>query len=280
MNNTYTTSDDDNQGEENTPGDENMKEDNQGGENTSDEESMQDDNLEEETSTGNENIHDDYQGEESTSGDESIQDDNQGEENTPGDENLQEDNQGGENIPGDENIQDDNQGEENTPGDENIQDDNQGEENTPSDETIQDVIQDGENTPRDENIQSQKRRISFFTKDTFDDESSDDNIPLSRLKVVEKNINEEKSDESESIVDSEDSYKPNKADFNSSDSNLSSALSTGENTSTDTEDSSWKIPIRRKIRTKNWKKELPKLGGKKNKSLKKTHQHKKERNLQ
>ena len=72
----------------------------------------------------------------------------------------------------------------------------------------------------------------------------------------------------ESIVDSEDSYKPNEADFNSSDSNLSSALSTGDDTSTDTEDSSWKIPTRRKIRTKKWKKELPKLGGKKNKSIK------------
>ena len=43
-------------------------------------------------------------------------------------------------------------------------------------------------------------------KYTNDDESSDDNIPLSRLKVVDKNINEEISDESESIVDSEDSY--------------------------------------------------------------------------
>ena len=52
----------------------------------------------------------------------------------------------------------------------NIQDDNQGEEHTPG----------------DENIQSQKIRISFFTKDTYDDESSDDNIPLSRLKVVDK----------------------------------------------------------------------------------------------
>ena len=51
---------------------------------------------------------------------------------------------------------------------------------------MQDVKQGEENTPGDENIQSQKIRISFFTKDTYDDESSDDNIPLSRLKVVDK----------------------------------------------------------------------------------------------
>jgi hypothetical protein len=47
---------------------------------------LQDDNQGEENTPGNENIDDDNQREENITGDESVQDENQGEENTTGNE--------------------------------------------------------------------------------------------------------------------------------------------------------------------------------------------------
>ena len=75
------------------------------------------------------------------------------------------------------------------------------------------------------------RRVS--TKSMLDDESNDDNIPLSFLTKNRPNC----MSDVESIIDREDSYKLTKEDINSSESNLSSVLSEVGNSDTDSEHS-------------------------------------------